>query len=60
MYKSDEDLADQTLETNTLAAFPGYLNQEDDSNNQSLLDIIAQLSIQYKNSLLSISVLCVN
>lgn len=55
MYKSDEDLTDKTLETNTLAAFPGYLNQEDNSNNQSLLDIIAQLSIQYKNSLLSIS-----
>lgn len=55
MYKSDEDLTDQTLATNTLAAFPGYLNQEDGSNNQSLLDIIAQLSIQYKNSLLSIS-----
>ena len=55
MYKSDEDLTDQTLETNTLVAFPGYLNQEDGSNNQSLLDIIAQLSTQYKNSLLSIS-----
>ena len=55
MFQSDEDLTDQALEATTLAAFPGYLNQEDGSNNQSFLDIIAQLSIQYKNSLLSIS-----
>lgn len=55
MYQSDGDLTDQTLATTTLAAFPGYLNQEDGSNNQAILDIIAQLSTQYKNSLLSIS-----
>ncbi|GAY74298.1 hypothetical protein [Lentilactobacillus kosonis] len=55
MYKTDTDLSDDTIRQKYLQMFPGVLNQQDDSTNARILNIIADLSIKYKNSLLSIS-----
>jgi len=55
MYKTDTDLSDDTLRQKYLQMFPGVLNQQDDSTNARILNIVADLLIKYKNSLLDIS-----
>lgn len=55
MYQTESDISDQTMREHVLGSFPAYMNQEDDSNNQRILNIIADMFIQHKNNLLSIS-----
>lgn len=55
MYQTESDISDDTLRDRVLSSFPAYMNQEDDSNNQRVLNIIADLFTQHKNNLLNIS-----
>ena len=55
MYQTEMDLSDSTLRNWLVSMFPAIMNQEDESNNQSLLNLIADLLNEHKNDLLSIS-----
>ncbi|VDG20619.1 hypothetical protein [Lactobacillus buchneri CD034] [Lactiplantibacillus mudanjiangensis] len=55
MYQTESDISDDTLRNRVLSSFPAYMNQEDDSNNQRILNIIADMFTQHKNNLLNIS-----
>ncbi|VDG31419.1 hypothetical protein [Lactobacillus buchneri CD034] [Lactiplantibacillus mudanjiangensis] len=55
MYQTESDISDDTLRDRVLSSFPAYMNQEDDSNNQRILNIIADMFTQHKNNLLNIS-----
>ena len=55
MYQSEKDLSNSTLRNWLVSMFPAIMNQEDESNNQNLLNLIADLLNEHKNDLLSIS-----
>ncbi|GHP12958.1 hypothetical protein YK48G_03830 [Lentilactobacillus fungorum] len=55
MYQTEKDLTDDSLHDWITSMFPAYMNQEDQSNNQNVLNIIAALLNMHKNNLLSIS-----
>lgn len=55
MYQTESDISDDTLRDRVLSSFPAYMSQEDDSNNQRILNIIADMFTQHKNNLLNIS-----
>lgn len=55
MYKTEADLSDDSLRDWITAMLPGKLNQEDDSNNQRILNIISDIFLAHKNDLLNIS-----
>ena len=55
MYQTEKDISDITLRNDIQSSLPARFNQEDDSNNQRILNIIADIMIQHKNDLLSIS-----
>lgn len=55
MYQTETDLSDSTLRNWLTSMFPAVMNQEDESNNQNLLNLIADLLNEHKNDLLSIS-----
>ena len=55
MYKTEADLSNDSLRDWITAMLPGKLNQEDDSNNQRLLNIISDIFLAHKNDLLNIS-----
>ncbi|ORN12743.1 hypothetical protein [Lentilactobacillus parabuchneri] len=55
MYQAETDLSDNTLRNWLVSMFPATMNQEDESNNQNLLNLIADLLNGHKNDLLSIS-----
>lgn len=55
MYQTETDLSDDSLRDWITAMLPGKLNQEDDSNNQRLLNIISDIFLAHKNDLLNIS-----
>ena len=55
MYQTETDLSNITLRNWLVSMFPAIMNQEDESNNQNLLNLIADLLNEHKNDLLSIS-----
>lgn len=55
MYQTETDLSNDSLRDWITAMLPGKLNQEDDSNNQRLLNIISNIFLAHKNDLLNIS-----
>lgn len=55
MYQTEADLSSDSLRDWITAMLPGKLNQEDDSNNQRLLNIISDIFLAHKNDLLNIS-----
>ena len=55
MYQTETDLSNITLRNWLVSMFPAIMNQEDESNNQKLLNLIADLLNEHKNDLLSIS-----
>lgn len=55
MYQTETDLSNSTLRNWLVSMFPAIMNQEDESNNQKLLNLIADLLNEHKNDLLSIS-----
>ena len=55
MYQTETDLSNSTLRNWLVSMFPAIMNQEDESNNQNLLNLIADLLNEHKNNLLSIS-----
>ena len=55
MYQTETDLSNSTLRNWLVSMFPAIMNQEDESNNQNLLNLIADLLNEHKNDLLSIS-----
>ena len=55
MYQTETDLSNDSLRDWITAMLPGKLNQEDDSNNQRLLNIISDIFLAHKNDLLNIS-----
>lgn len=55
MYRTEKDLGDDTWRQHYGSMFPAVMNQEDDSNNQRILNIISDLANKYKNNLLAIS-----
>ena len=55
MYQTEADLSDDLLRGWVTNMLPGKLNQEDDSNNQRLLNIISDIFLAHKNDLLNIS-----
>lgn len=55
MYQTETDLSDDSLRDWITTMLPGQLNQEDDSNNQRLLNIISDIFLAHKNDLLNIS-----
>lgn len=55
MYQTEADLSDDSLRDWVTTMLPGKLNQEDDSNNQRLLNIISDIFLAHKNDLLNIS-----
>lgn len=55
MYQTEADLSNDSLRDWITAMLPGKLNQEDDSNNQRLLNIISDIFLAHKNDLLNIS-----
>lgn len=55
MYQTEADLSDDSLRDWITTMLPGKLNQEDDSNNQRLLNIISDIFLAHKNDLLNIS-----
>lgn len=55
MYKSDEDLSDDGWRQTYGQMFPAVMNQDPESNNQKILNIIIDLANGEKNNLLSIS-----
>lgn len=55
MYQTETDLSDDSLRDWVTTMLPGKLNQEDDSNNQRILNIISDIFLAHKNDLLNIS-----
>lgn len=55
MYQTETDLSDDSLRDWITAMLPGKLNQEDDSNNQRMLNIVSDIFLAHKNDLLNIS-----
>lgn len=55
MYQAETDLSDDSLRDWVTTMLPGKLNQEDDSNNQRMLNIISDIFLAHKNDLLNIS-----
>lgn len=55
MYQTETDLSNDSLRDWITAMLPGKLNQEDDSNNQRILNIISDIFLAHKNDLLNIS-----
>lgn len=55
MYQTEADLSDDSLRDWITTMLPGKLNQEDDSNNQRILNIISDIFLAHKNDLLNIS-----
>lgn len=55
MYQTEADLSNDSLRDWITAMLPGKLNQEDDSSNQRLLNIISDIFLAHKNDLLNIS-----
>lgn len=55
MYQTEADLSNDSLRDWITAMLPGELNQEDDSNNQRILNIISNIFLSHKNDLLNIS-----
>lgn len=55
MYQTEADLSDDSLRGWVTTMLPGKLNQEDDSNNQRILNIISDIFLAHKNDLLNIS-----
>lgn len=55
MYQTEADLSDDSLRGWVTNMLPGKLNQEDDSNNQRLLNIISDIFLAHKNDLLNVS-----
>lgn len=55
MYQTETDLSDDSLRDWITTMLPGKLNQEDDSNNQRMLNIISDIFLAHKNDLLNIS-----
>ena len=55
MYQTETDLSNSTLRNWLVSMFPAIMNQEDESNNQKLLNLIADILDEHKNDLLSIS-----
>lgn len=55
MYQTEADLSNDSLRDWITAMLPGELNQEDDSNNQRILNIISDIFLAHKNDLLNIS-----
>lgn len=55
MYQTETDLLDDSLRDWITTMLPGELNQEDDSNNQRMLNIISDIFLAHKNDLLNIS-----
>lgn len=55
MYQTETDLSDDSLRDWITTMPPGKLNQEDDSNNQRILNIISDVFLAHKNDLLNIS-----
>ncbi|WP_435634037.1 hypothetical protein [Levilactobacillus brevis] len=55
MYQTETDLSDDLLRDWITTMLPGKLNQEDDSNNQRILNIISDIFLAHKNDLLNIS-----
>lgn len=55
MYQTEADLSNDSLRDWVTAMLPGELNQEDDSNNQRILNIISDIFLAHKNDLLNIS-----
>ena len=55
MYQTETDLSNSTLRNWLVSMFPAIMNQEDESNNQKILNLIADLLNEHKNDLLSIS-----
>ncbi|RDF15350.1 hypothetical protein CNR30_01355 [Levilactobacillus brevis] len=55
MYQTETDLSDDLLRDWITTMLPGKLNQEDDSNNQRMLNIISDIFLAHKNDLLNIS-----
>lgn len=55
MYQTVTDISDENIRSDVLGSWPAYLNQEDDSNNQRILNIVSDILIQHKNNLLGIS-----
>ena len=43
MYHTETDLSDSTSRNWLVSMFPAIMNQEDESNNQNLLNLIADL-----------------
>lgn len=55
MYQIVTDISDENIRSDVLGSWPAYLNQEDDSNNQRILNIVSDILTQHKNNLLGIS-----
>lgn len=55
MYQTETDLSDDSLRDWITTMLPGQFNQEDDSNNQRILNIISDIFLAHKNDLLNIS-----
>lgn len=55
MFKTETDLTDESWRAYFGKMFPAIMNQDDDSTNQRILNIIADVSLQQKNNLLKIS-----
>lgn len=55
MFKPVTDISDQHIIDEITSKLPAFKNQEDDSNNQRILRIIAQLFNNGKNNLLSVN-----
>lgn len=55
MFKPVTDISDQRILNEITSKLPAFKNQEDDSNNQRILRIIAQLFNNGKNNLLSVN-----
>lgn len=55
MLRPQIDISDDTLRTQLIQALPAFKNQEDDSNNQKILNIIADIFNDAKNSMADVS-----
>ncbi|WP_203621959.1 hypothetical protein [Apilactobacillus nanyangensis] len=55
MFHPKTDISDSTLLKEIISSLPAFKNSEDDSNNQKILEIIAEIFTQGKNNLLDIA-----
>lgn len=55
MFHPKTDISDDTLFKEITSSLPAFKNSEDDSNNQKILEIIAEIFTQGKNNLLDIA-----